>query len=1118
MAEDKSGAIWMTLYFGKNVGEVIKGIAEGVGAMAKMQIPIAWDEKGNPIGYRQLKQKDFELASTGVQTILTNMVGTIIAAYALGGELGAKYNNGKNIFDAVGGGLFSDDKPSPFVNTLEATLKIGELIGNIGTAVGNIAKMQIPIAWDEKGKPTRFRSLKTSDFKQMGDSISVILTSIIECLGGLYKRGKDFDPEKKNNIFDMVNGGWFSSDKPPAIMTVIEASMKISELIANIGEGIKDMASMQIADRWDPETGKPIHYTKLTRSDFRGAAQSVGDIVTCLIKALSNQESFFKADWAGNVAEAIMPVSELISNMSDGIIKLASAQVAIEWDDKGHAIKYRKLNSADYVAAGASVATIVGFMTNALINAATKKQPDGSAPLLEIFEGDAFKNVVEAISGTGDLISNIADSVIKIGQGLVPDKWDKDGKVIHYKPIDMIKAQIELQFMISSILMSIVNSIKNVYYGIGMPGGLGIQYMIGDAENSPFLLATQGIATITKTVSDIVDSVIKIGSALIPDRWDKDGKAIHFHPINVEDAISNIKKIFVGTNGSGLLSVLCSVINGVADTYFSGGNDISPKISTVSSGMSTIIKVVTNSADLLVKIASLNIPGSFDKEGKGQNFHKVSPDDIDKAKENAIKILSNLLSIFDPNKTPELKEYLTNGDLIKTEEIVTNLTNTGAIIRSLTTQIGVITKYNEKISELYKAKSYSKKTAETQNIQIGIIRDIYIIAKDFSEISKAINNIPITSTTRFDALEANIDKTTSTLSSIVMSVAGMIENIKAIGGITSVVKFINDAKIAESLTTIISTINQSIGQLINKGDRNNPNYLIQDLQSNSGDGALLDYVTDNASYVSDLLSSLISSYDNIYNKIIELSFDTDIKTRFEHIQSFYSEAIKFIVQINDQLKKVHGESDQSAGQIVDLVQFLNSGVSPFDDVLFDKFNNLNTSINEIYTTLSKQQDKSKALNANTNALKTYIKAINTVELNKLKPLTTLVIELNKLANKLGNLDKVSDTLANNLAVVLKELVDSLTDAKDTINSAHELQKDRHEQIQRAISNVKSLLDVPLNINVKAESVTQPGGNTGDDTTNNNNGSGGSGGLSHGGDSGGGSTGDTGGGSKPGSRR
>jgi methyl-accepting chemotaxis protein len=299
--------------------------------------------------------------------------------------------------------------------------------------------------------------------------------------------------------------------------------------------------------------------------------------------------------------------------------------------------------------------------------------------------------------------------------------------------------------------------------------------------------------------------------------------------------------------------------------------------------------------------------------------------------------------------------------------------------------------------------------------------------------------------------------------------------------------------------------------------KKNINYLIQDLQSDSGNGKLLDYVSDNTSYVSDIIDTLITKYDKIYNNVMKLQFGGDIAGQFSNIQSFYSEAIKFIIEINNELKKVNNESDKSAGQIIDLAQFLNSGISPFDDALFDKFNNLNTSINEIYTTLSKQQDKSKALNANTNALKTYIKAINTVELNKLKPLTTLVVELNKLANKLGNLDKVSDTLANNLAVVLKELVDSLTDAKDTINSAHELQKDRHEQIQRAISNVKSLLDVPLNINVKAESVTQPGGNTGDDTTNNN-GNGGSGGLSHGGDPGGGSTGDTSGSSNPGSKR
>ena len=1173
LAEDKNGAIWMTLYFGRNVGEVIKGIAEGVGSMAKMQIPIAWDEKGNPIGYRQLKDKDFDLASRGTQKILTSMAGTIITTYAIGAELGKQYNGGKNIFDAIAGGLFSDDKPSPFVNTLEATLKIGELIGNIGTAVGNIAKMQIPIGWDEKGKPIRFRTLKQADFTEMGKSVSTVLTSIITCLANLYARGKDFDPEHKNNIFDIVSGGWFSSDKPPAIMTVIDASMKVSELIANIGQGIKDIATMQIADRWNSE-GKAIHYVKLQRGDFKEAAGAIGDIITCLVKALSRSDVSLYAHKAGYVTKQVLPISQLISDMADGIIKLASGQIPIEWDKEGKAIKFRKLNAVDYIMAGWAVSRIVSFMTTSLINAATQKGKDGSRPLLEIFDGDTFKNVVEAISGTGDLISNIADSVIKIGQGLVPDKWDKDGKAIHYKQIDMVKAQLDLQSVISTILMATIDSVKNVYYGIGMPGGLGIQYMIGkDAENSPFLLATQGIATITKTVSDIVDSVIKIGSALIPDKWDKDGKAIHFHSINVEDAISNIKKIFVGTNGSGLLSILCSVINDVADTYFSGkgSGDISESVGLVSDGMNTIIGIISKSTDLVIKISSLKIPTGYDKEGNAKGWQVFKPTDIAQAKLNMVLILTSLLSIFDTSDQENpITKYVNNIEDIKSKSEIINegIIIVGTTISTTLSQIKNVIKYDKEISKLFKMKSYSKVNASNKDISIGSLRDVYEVINAYSVISKAICGIDFGDTNKLDKVSDHILSISSFISSTVLYLYSIVNDIKG-SKMNDMIKYIYDPKAKEYLPTLVRNmvkiyvssyhslaynsltiasiedtqkrlmnlqtnivqihkvlgkmfVNYSyLSKLIDNAKNNSINlqdvintisfyklslkavnnlykYFFENKDISKGlNFSLLTYnLGQIANVIGTMFSGISDSYDIYYHNIQAFKDNiTDIIGQLEISDNGLSISMQNLKNNLDFLENIYTTSfkniDFSKNTILDdisqdLASFIYETIDPFDARAFMKARNLNTSIDNIYQTLSKQEDKSKAFKANTNALQTYIKAINGVDLKKVNSLWSLIYQLNRLAGQLGNLDKLTDAIANGLSEVLRDLVDSLSEAKNTIHDAHQLQASRAEQIERSIGKIRTLMNSPLNINVQASNtVSDPGMTPSDDDDTNN---------------------------------
>ena len=1148
LAEDESGALWSTLYFGRNIGEVIKGISEGVGAMAKMQIPIAWDDKGNPIGYRQLKEKDFKLAGEGVKTILMAMVNAINQVYPLG-----KQDNGKNIFDMVGGGLFGGDEHSPFVNTLEASLKIGELIGNIGGAVGNIAKMQIPVDWDENGKAIRFRTLKNSDFKQMGDSISIVLTSIIRSLANLYKEGKSFDPEGKNNVFDMVTN-IFSSDDPPAIMRVIDASMKISELIANVGQGIKDMATMQIADKWD-DKGKPIHYTKLKQTDFTEAGEAVAKIISCFITELSKNSNIFEADLIGDVIESMLPVSELISGMSEGITNLASGLVADQWDPKtGKPIHYKKITSDDYIEAGATIIAITSCMVESLIEAATKKPKGSTKSLLEISQDDTFKNIIEGISGTGELISNIADSVIRIGQAQIPIAWDKDGKPIRYDKIDLMKARIDLSKTLKNIMMATVETIVDLY------NNGGLKNLLNGSEDSPFLLATKGLGEITKTVSNIVDSVIKIGQAQIPDRWDKDGKPTHYHPIDVNGAVQNIKDMFEGTTSDGsdgLLMVLCSVINNVATKYFTGNNNISDNIGFVADGMNTIIGTISKSADLVVKIASLKIPMGYDKEGNVKSWQMMKSTDIENAKQNMVTILSSLFDIFQI----DMANYINEVENIKSNAETINecLSTIGTTIGAALSQIQNVVKYDKEISQLFKMKSYSKITSTNKTISIGSLRDIFTIIEAYASISNLIigNTTNFGDTSKLDNVSDHILNISSFISSSILYLYSIINDISE-KNIDNFVKYIYNPKSNEYIPTLVKNmVNMyvsSYNSLISNSLTNasvedvqkrltnlqinivqlhkvlakmfvNYDYLskqITNAKNNKIDfqdiintigfyklslkavNNLYTYFFNNKDIDKDLNLSLLTYNLGQIAKVISTMFagiSDSYSTYYDNIQAFKNNINEIIGQLEvsdnglsvsmknlktnlDYLENIYNTSfkniDFTKNTILDDITedvstFIYKTIDPFDAAAFAKANNLNTSIDNIYQSLSKQQDKSKAFKSNTNALQTYIKAINGVDLKKVNSLSSLVDGLNKLSGQLGNLDRLTEVIANDLAEVLKDLVESLTEAKNTITDAHKLQETRAEQIDKAINKVKNLMNAPLNVNIQSTNAPSDGG-------------------------------------------
>lgn len=697
-------AIWQVLYFGCKVGEVISNIATGVGNMAKMQIPTAWDSKGKAISYRQLKQKDFKLASDNVSDILISMASTIMALYQVGNDyqrFGLK--QGQNIFDVVGGGLFSDAEPSPFINTLEATLKIGEVISNIGSAVGNMAKMQIPTAWDEKGKAIAFRPIKKRDFVEAGENIDLILTSVVRTLMSLYEKGKteELGGSEDKNIFDVVSN-FLGSDDPPPIARVIEASMKISEMISNVATGVKDIAVLQIPNQWD-DKGHPIHYVKVNSSDFYDAGKSIENILTTVVSAVASLN--INPDDVSNKMEAILPVSEFIGNMAEGIVKLASGQIATDWDKKtGKAIEYRQLTKEDYIAAGEAVENILIGQIVSIVET-TKRYPQYFGK-----DNEWFTEIVSSVSSTGGLISSIADSIIKIGQGLVADNWDKDGKPIHFTKINYTDAINDLNDVMMQVIPATANAIILAYEGDSSHNRKGLKAILGDNpdDDSPFNVAVRCITEITKIASSIVDTSIKLGSAQVPD-WNapwKDGKPTRYKHINPLDIINNVNQLFKG-NGkqSGILTILADVVSDIYDDYFAPGKKFDPNneanlLTTVSNGIGQILKIISSASNSIVKIASTSIPVSWDKDGNVLKYVRLDDGEIERARKIIQNIVISLLTILDSD---EIKAYQTeeakNARKILADNITDLIAAIGLTVRTTLDQIKEINKYQDEINK-----------------------------------------------------------------------------------------------------------------------------------------------------------------------------------------------------------------------------------------------------------------------------------------------------------------------------------------------------------------------------------------------------------------------------------
>ena len=73
--------------------------------------------------------------------------------------------------------------------------------------------------------------------------------------------------------------------------------------------------------------------------------------------------------------------------------------------------------------------------------------------------------------------------------------------------------------------------------------------------------------------------------------------------------------------------------------------------------------------------------------------------------------------------------------------------------------------------------------------------------------------------------------------------------------------------------------------------------------------------------------------------------------------------------------------------------------------------------------------------------------------------------MNQLSSRLGNLDNLTDAIANRLSMVLHELVDQLMKADQSIKNAHKLQEKRKELINEATRKVEQLMGKTMKVEI-----------------------------------------------------
>lgn len=631
-----------------NLTDVMSKMAEAVKEYADLKIRIYQGTK--VVGYRHLEKSDFKAASTNVSLLVSTLTeGIMQAYYAHPGWYGGVGMFGSAFTAlalvpwtapfALAGALFAK---SPLEQVIKQSKMLAGLINKIADAVKDYADLKIGMY--EGTKLVGYRRLTKSDFRSAATNISLIVSVLTEGIMNVYEEHEDW-----------YASGFFMSNSP--LENVIKTNKKLSKLISEVASAIKDYADLKIPTKWN-EQGQAVGFRNLKANDFKNAGKNVSKVLVTMMNGImsvyeEHEDWYAGSSWisnspAENVIKTNEKLSKLISKVAESIKDYADLKIPTKWDKDGKVIGFRTLKNGDFTNAGNNISNVLVTITNGIMNV-YDDHPDwyeGGG----LFSSSPMEKVIKTDEKLSKLISNVAASIKDYAQLMIPDKWDKEGKAIHYremKPEEFGLAGKNIGDVITTTAMGIMG-----YGPDGTPNEfqpLIQKYMI-DGDEDDFNKIVDNAVKIGSLVSGLADGISKYAQMIVPDKWDKEGKPIHYVQMS-----SDMMK----DAATGVASVIMCVANALTGLWEDPqmreifGWDPEEEEFKSDAPLKHVIdacvnmgSVVSGIAEGIQQFADLKIPKKWDKNGKPIDFEKLDSSVFVSAATNVSIIMMTLANTF----------------------------------------------------------------------------------------------------------------------------------------------------------------------------------------------------------------------------------------------------------------------------------------------------------------------------------------------------------------------------------------------------------------------------------------------------------------------------------------
>ena len=751
----------------------------------------------------------------------------------------------------------------------------------------------------------------------------------------------------------------------------------------------------------------------------------------------------------------IASLGHMMSMLSEGIQDYANLSIPI-YGEGGKIIGRRNLTDADFTDAAENIRTIVTIIGGTILDIYKENPSIFSNGMLGDFLGmdTPFTRVVKSCTGMGKMIAKIAEGVKEMAELKIPiyKGTDKVGYRNLTEP-DFKNAAKNISKIVTTLGYALLDLYDKAPEGMFDSGWLG--NMIG--VKTPFGRIVTGCTGLGKMISSIAKGVKDMADLRIP-IYGADGKQKGTRPLGFKDfknAAENTQRI-VSCLGN---SILALKDNPNAEWMFEDQSIVfkdgtCSRFSQIVTALKGIGSLISETAKGVKDVADLRIQ-KYDSNGKllkGQ-YEKIPIESLrpnGTVYNNVTALMSCIpaavMAIYDAHS----KDWFEDSGWFNHDGSTSPFAKVKNCLSGLDKLVAENIKSIKSILDLKLDKTKMNNLSAIISLMISSVPNA-VMKATMDENQEELRPF-------FEDAEDNIKKISSSYSSYTKLLNNIVSSYSDILKLKS--KFGKEDDI-HGLNKIVDAVLTQLPFSMSRAIQKMPNIKDDELSS----------IQNQFDIYTDILNDAIKSY----KKIIKFKQKLEKETK--------DNAASIVISLSDIPKEmVRGISEtfvnlDSKGLSKNILMFGPMMVDYYNGMkmLFDvydkapkdtsKYDNVINAVKGINVEISKVKNISQ-FRAETQDVSKFTRSINTLDVAKAQTMTNLITALDQMARRLGGLDKLTNTLANKLAVVLDKLVRELKISAKTINQADEMQKKRHAAIKDSISKISTLLNKPVEVNVK----------------------------------------------------